>query len=134
MPKKTKEDDSKRKKDATVSKLNAEPLIIPVTSDDENVEAHSDKEILLKNKGSKGSNMDVLESKVRNKNNIFHFGIYCLYLQSLLINLSYREKEDESNACVSEAQQNQKDNDDMSKSGTTVSKKNNIFHFGNYCF
>ncbi len=132
--KKQKKDDSKCKKDATASKLNAEPSILPGTIDGKNVEAHSDKELSSKNKESKGSNMDVLESTVHNKNNIFHFGKYCLYLQSHIINLSYHEKKNESNACISEVEQNQKDNDDMSKSRTTVSNKNNIFHFGNYCF
>ncbi len=84
-PKKPKKDDSKRKKDATTSKINAEPLILPVTNADENEETHSEKELSSKNKESKGSNMDVLESTVRNKNNIFHFGKYCLYLQSHII-------------------------------------------------
>jgi hypothetical protein len=78
--------------------------------------------------------MDVLENTVRSKNNIFHFGINCLNLQSHKISLSYRETKNESNAGISGAEQNQKENDDVSKSGTTVSKKNNIFHFGIYCF
>ncbi len=84
-PKKSKKDNTKRKKDETASEINAEAPILPVTNDDKNVETHSEKELLLKNKGSRGSNSEVLESTVCNKNNIFHFGKYFLYLQSHII-------------------------------------------------
>jgi hypothetical protein len=91
-PKKSKKDDAKSKKDDTTSKTNAETLILTETDANENVETHSaspirsgdersikEKELSLKNKEAEGSNMEVLESTVCNKNNIFHFGKYCLY-------------------------------------------------------
>jgi len=91
-PKKSKKDDANSKKDDTTSKTNAETLILTETDANKNVETHSaspirsgdehsikEKELLLKNKEAEGSNMEVLESMVCNKNNIFHFGKYCLY-------------------------------------------------------
>ncbi len=38
------------------------------------------------------------------------------------------------NNANNESMESNIDNDNMLKSGTTVSSKNNIFHFGNYCF
>ena len=91
-PKKSKKDDANSKKDDTTSKTNAETLILTETDANKNVETHSaspirsgdersikEKELSLKNKEAEGSNMEVLESTVCNKNNIFHFGKYCLY-------------------------------------------------------
>ncbi len=91
-PKKSKKDGANSKIDDTMSKTNAETLILTKTNANENVETHSgspirsgdersikEKELSLKNKEAEGSNMEFLESTVCNKNNIFHFGKYCLY-------------------------------------------------------
>jgi hypothetical protein len=91
-PKKSKKDDANSKKDDTTSETNAETLILTETNANKNVETHSaspirsgdersikEKELSLKNKEARGSNMEVLKSTVCNKNNIIHFGKYCLY-------------------------------------------------------
>ncbi len=62
-----------------MNKTNAEAPILPVTNANKNVQTHNENELSLKNTESMGSNIEILESAVRTKNNKFQFGNYCLY-------------------------------------------------------